>query len=133
VAHWTELRAEVAAILAATEPRLRERLFHVPGSVEGVEDRRSAWNGPRFRFRHLIGEAPTWSGPLSLGDRVKREGRIEWRCRFCHGRTLAWDTYCLACDRCGRELELPAVLADERSSAPQYVPEKLLGGLAGKR
>lgn len=98
-----EVRADVAAVLAATEPRLKERTCTDLGIdpdqvVDGV--RRDGtyvgfgWEGPRFKFDRLVGESRIWNGPPARGD-------------FCHDARLEPGTYCLCCDRSGRDKEIP--------------------------
>jgi hypothetical protein len=58
------------------------------------------WEGPRYHFPLLLGESrPGWLG----GECEDAEGR----CGVCHGAKLLPVAYCLGCQRCGRDKDIP--------------------------
>ena len=125
--HLDELPAEVAELLRASEPARKERLFRDGRAIERIVDD-SDPDRP-FRFHHFLGQTPTWAGPDGLRDRVELEdGRAVWECHFCGGQVLAIDDYCLGCDRCGRELEIPAPRDDEQPMPRSLPADGLRGG-----
>lgn len=75
------------------------------------------WEGPRFHFDRLIGEGEVWAGPVV----VEVEGQRY--CTLCWDRELPPDTYCLGCDRSGRDRDIPppspSDLALRRAQAPK--------------
>lgn len=103
-----EVRADVAELLAATEPRLKERTCTDVGIdpdqvVDGVRRDGTyvgfAWEGPRFQFDRLIGESRIWNGP---------PGRLpDGRCEFCLDSEIETSTLCLGCERSGRDKQIP--------------------------
>lgn len=124
VEHVVEVAGDVAAILRATEPKLKERLCTDAGvDVNRVgEDRRARgprgrtgnpWEGPRFSFRWLVGESSIWDGP----------GRD-----FCGGGRLPRHAYCLCCDRSGRDGEIPTVDRGDVQRRREYRHGRLKGG-----
>jgi hypothetical protein len=129
--HLDQLPPEIARLLAAPEPKLKERLLRHPEAIERVTDPDSAEDRP-FRFRHFLGESAIWPGPAGLVVPLALDdGRIAWECRFCHGLRLSIDDYCLGCDRCGRELEIPSVSEAERPPQTSYRPSGTLRGGVG--
>lgn len=117
VERWTEMRPEVGELLEATEPKLKERLLKVPESINHVGDR-SSWSGPRLKFRWLVGESRTWGDEVWLW----REGLIE-TCPICRGAGLPTFAYCLCCDRCGRELEIPKAEKTAKAGVARFRPK----------
>lgn len=116
------------------------------------------WEGPRFDFALLLGESPTWSGPVSMwlmegeaGETVPWDGKgRKRRCRFCsHLREMPLVACCLngGCSRTGRDLAIPRPTGRdlerrvEKLPAPTKLPAPkadksgrvLAGGLKGKR
>jgi hypothetical protein len=123
-----EVSAEVAEALAAKDQndpgaRLKERTFtdlgctikgeRVPLDGDTLDEKTwrrrvdqrpmpsgNPWEGPRFHFSLLLGEnRPNWCGSHSFDPRGK--------CGVCHGSFLPAYAYCLQCDRCGRDKEIP--------------------------
>jgi hypothetical protein len=132
--HWLDIRPPVAQLLAATEPRLKERLFRDPRQIDQRPGQGNAWEGPRLRFWRFLGESAVWSGPRSLSETVKQDGRPQPQCAFCHGAELPPRTYCLACDRCSSELSIPSAgIQSDRWLAVMARAKGLLGGCRGKR
>jgi hypothetical protein len=127
--HETEVRGDVAELLEASEPRLKERLVSDPRALDRFASRSSAWEGPRFRFNHFLGESAQWCGPDSLWEKQERDGQKEIVCRFCRGKALPENCYCLSCDRCGRELQIPSC---DRGSQPQHGSVRRDGLRGGK-
>jgi hypothetical protein len=172
--HLQELRVDRATARALASIRRaarreeeRWRARHVAFSDVGIDPGRVAeggrprpkatgypWEGPRFAFELLLGASPSWAGEDSLRVEVAER----WRCRFCghYGRGLPRVAYCLACDRSGRDREIPALTTadlDRRTrqvAAAEGTPGKaakagrkakggekgrapLRGGLSGKR
>lgn len=85
----------------------------------------SRWEGPRFRFELLLGLGHPWDGPDA--QRVMVAGRR--RCRYCgHLRRLSGGTYCLGCDRCGREAKIPRPTAAEMARPKVPTCDGLRGG-----
>lgn len=88
-----EVCADVADVIEATEPKLKERLLRKAESIEKFADK-NPWSGPRFGFTRYIGESRTWYYPPK-------------RFEFCHGVELGEDEYCLDCDRSGKDARIP--------------------------
>jgi hypothetical protein len=65
----------------------------------------NAWEGPRYRFRRLLGASEIWTGPPVPGQ-------------FCHGRRLSRGEYCLDCERSGRDQQIPS--AGDLPAVRQY-------------
>jgi hypothetical protein len=124
---WVETRGNVATILATTEPRMRERLL----DPRELDRQGRPWEGPRYHFRRLLGEAVVWSGPASVGELPAGADRRGAVCPFCRGRALDWDEYCLACDASGRDLSIPCIREQERPRSQGPAPD-LDGGCRGK-
>lgn len=72
------------------------------------------WEGPRFEFLTYLGSGETWNGP----------GQKD----FCRGRHLNRDEYCLSCDRCGRDAEIPRPPKQKKSARYPHRRGKLKGG-----
>lgn len=130
---WLELRPDMADMLRRldqTEARRerrrkeREKTFSEMGIQAGLIVA-SPWIGPRLKFTWLVGESRTWDGEPT--------GEIEGEpcCSICLGAELPPNAYCLGCDRCGRELEIPGPGQVARTVAPKA--GELRGGLEGKR
>jgi hypothetical protein len=122
VEHWVEMLPEVAAVLAEVEPPLKERLLRKPEKINGVGDPMGE-NPFKLRFSWLLGESRTWTGdPVVWTD----EG---WACSFCWGSELPENCYCLGCDRCGRELDVPS---PGKGEGPRVEPKTGLFRKKGK-
>lgn len=80
------------------------------------------WEGPLFKFDHLIGESSIWPIPK----------RDDGRCEACLDRRLEYRQACLLCNRTGRDLAVPvpskADLAKRKVLAPRR-PDGLSGGV----
>lgn len=139
---WVEVEPEVARVMAAAEPRLKERLLRKPKAIEGATEELARywgaaghlWEGPRFRFDWLMGESACWSGPESVW--LWHSGLGLWVCRFCgHLVALPDIAYCIGCDRSGLDarIESPtkADLAKRVEGRKVYTPpDGLKGGRA---
>lgn len=112
------------------DERWRER--HVAMSDMGIDPDRQAekpaqrpsqagnpWQGPRFSFTAWIGEGRIWHGPPPKKAR---------RCDFCRGAWLGAQTYCLRCDRSGRDREIPRPSRTELSRIRSPKEDGLKGG-----
>lgn len=77
------------------------------------------WQGPRFSFMAWIGEGRIWPGPPRPRART---------CDFCKGAWLGVGTYCLRCDRSGRDRELPRPSRTELSRIRSPKDDGLKGG-----
>lgn len=137
VAHWVEVTAGVAAVLAEAEPRMKEFLLRKPEGIEQVAEKSYGeyWSGPRLAFRWLLGEGWPWSGGLALWEHIPdpSSGEMRTRCRFCKGNTLPHYAYCLGCDRCGRELRIPPPVERALARHKAEARKGLKGGCEGKK
>jgi hypothetical protein len=142
---------EVAAVLADEGPALREMtLTDLAGMkhhqhdvrsgldpervIEGIarrvarrrtrEARGNPWTGPRHQFGCFLGETrPNWLGGEAIDD--------EGVCRLCRGRKLSASTYCLSCDRSGRDDAIPTPGERVRRRAPKPARSRSGKRLAG--
>lgn len=139
-----EVRADVADVIEATEPGLKERLLRKAANIEKVADPRikpGEWEGLRVLFTHFLGESRTWPGP-NWRDGVPpppppKKSTVPARltrgtaCDFCKGMDLDTNVYCTRCDRTGRDYMLKATpKPKEPAPAP---PKPKSDGLAGGR
>jgi predicted Fe-S protein YdhL (DUF1289 family) len=105
---WVEMRPETAEIIRRldesakrreTRRKAREKTFSEMGMDEGKIRGGNPWEGPRLRFRWLVGESRTWDGE-AVGSWIPGLPQF---CRICYGAELPAHAYCLGCDRTGRD------------------------------
>jgi hypothetical protein len=131
---------EVAAVLADEGPALREMtLTDLAGMKHHQHDVRSGLDPERViegiarrvarrRTREargcFLGETrPNWLGGEAIDD--------EGVCRLCRGRKLSASTYCLSCDRSGRDDAIPTPGERVRRRAPKPARSRSGKRLAG--
>jgi hypothetical protein len=85
-----------------------------------------AWEGPtkaQVAFSIFLGSSPTWWGDPSQGG----------TCAICQRKMLSTWTYCLGCDRCGREKDIEKPTSrDLAKRAEPKAPEPEKKSKAGK-
>jgi hypothetical protein len=134
------LSPAILAILSAPEPPARETPFSAlgpapngdalsfdPQTIEEKDHRLTRylskpregndWDGERRGFVIWLGLTLMWPVP----------NRPDGRCGACGGEKLSADTYCLVCNRCGRELRIPSAGVDA-PGRKRYRKDKLAGG-----
>lgn len=82
----------------------------------------SPWEGPTYKFRLLIGTGTIWTGPPHPGP-----------CPCCGGRRLWEWSYCLVCDRSGRDYDIPPVPRDVWRRCQQAERERTGGTRRGRQ
>lgn len=106
-----------------------------------VDDHRDAetpdylWEGPRFSFTVFLGIGATWGRDQMPGLWAWSEV-TGWVCGACcrHAK-LAPGTYCVHCDRSGRDADIPQPSAldhAKRRETRKYQPPPHLAGGVGK-
>ena len=106
-----------------------------------VDDHRDAetpdylWEGPRFSFTVFLGIGATW-GRDGLPGLVAWNEVDGWLCgACCRYAKLSAATYCVHCDRSGRDAEIPLPTAEDiarRKERRKYTPPPSLAGGKGK-
>lgn len=87
--------AAMSRSLRRSESKRRARevtftdLGYEPVAYDPPPPKEGTWEGPRFRFTHLLGENRAYAGDP------------------CRGGHLQPHQYCLGCDHSGRDLEIP--------------------------
>lgn len=94
------------------------------------------WEGPRFSFTVLLGVGATWGRDGYPGLIAWSESLNRLVCgACCRYARLPQSTYCIHCDRSGRDAELPPISETDRArrrETRKYVPPPGMGGGTSK-